>query len=218
MTRVKILAAAAVAAVAMVSDVRGADAQPAIDASVIAGVDEDLTAVGRLSVGGFWGFGKFAPEAHIGLDGFLRIDSSQGIAARSFNLIDIGARYGFLSDHFVGPFVSAGGGFGLFTGKPHERKIKGDMELCASANLPSEQPQDECTYRINKHLNARLGFGYGFRSGKKTTVAVRVDVHYWLLSLNDFDPTDTGAPVPSMVSRPQDVWSVLVGLEFMRWR
>ena len=73
-------------------------------------------------------------------------------------------------------------------------------------------------YQIDKNLNARLGFGWGFRSGPKTTVGVRLDLHYWLLSLSDYDPDRTGSPVPSMVPRPQQTFSVLIGLEFMRWK
>ncbi|HUH02254.1 MAG TPA: hypothetical protein VML75_09665 [Kofleriaceae bacterium] len=194
---------------------RAAAAEPAVDAMVITGIDKDLTAVGRLLAGGMYGFGKFAPEAHIGFDGFLRIDPEKGIAARSFSL-DIGARYGFTSDRFTGPYVSGGASYGFFILKPHERKVVDSPEVCASANLPPPN-QDDCTFRIDRNIAARLGFGYGFASGKKTTVGVRVDVHYWLLSLNDFEGVP-GAPVPSMVERPQDTWSVLVGLEFMRWQ
>lgn len=192
---------------------REARAQPALDAAVVFGVDEDLTAVGRLLAGGIWSFGKFAPEAHIGFDGFLPIKSSAGVTARSFSLINLGARYGFLSDRFDGPFVSGGGGFGLFTGKPHERQLDDDP-ACEVARPPS----DNCVYRIDKNLNARLGFGWGFQSSKNTTVAARIDLHYWLFSLNDFEDQPDGSPVPNMVDRPQASWSVLVGLEFMRWQ
>jgi len=195
-----------------------AAAQPAVDAGVISGVDQDTTAVVRLIAGGLWGFGRFAPEAHVGVDGFLRINGAHGISARSFNLIDLGARYGFKSDRFVGPYVTVGGGFGLFTGKPHERKVSGEPETCASADIPAGQPDDQCSFRIDKNLNARLGLGWGFASGAKTTVGVRLDIHYWLLSVSDFEDQPAGAPIPSQIPRPQSSISVLVGLEFMRWR
>lgn len=195
---------------------RAASAEPAVDALVITGIDQDLTAVGRLLAGGMYGFGKFAPEAHIGFDGFLRIDSDKGIAARSFS-IDVGARYGFTSERFVGPYVTGGASYGFFILKPHERKVVDAPEVCASANLPAGPGEDDCTFRINRNIGTRLGFGYGFASGKKTTVGVRLDIHYWLLSLSDFENLP-GAPVPSMVERPQDSWSFLIGLEFMRWR
>jgi hypothetical protein len=214
----RLLVAIALSAVTLATAPRAAHAQPAVDAAVLSGIDKDSTAIIRLVAGGMWGFGRFAPEAHIGVDGFLRIDSAKGIAARSFNLIDLGARYGFQSDRFVGPYVTLGGGFGLFTGRPHERKVVGEAEVCESANIPEGEPQDACSYQIDKNINARVGFGWGFRSGPKTTVGVRLDVHYWLLSLSDYDPGRTGSPVPSEVPRPQQTFSVLIGLEFMRWK
>lgn len=197
---------------------RPAAAQPAVDAAVLGGVDRDTSAVIRLVAGGMWTLGRFAPEAHIGVDGFLRIDADRGIAARSFNLIDLGARYGFQSDRFLGPYVTLGGGFGLFTGKPHERKVVDAPDVCESASIPEDQPQDACSYQIDKNINARLGLGWGFPSGPKTTVGVRLDVHYWLLSLSDYDRNRSGDPIPGMVPRPQQTFSVLIGLEFMRWK
>ncbi len=197
---------------------RSAAAQPALDAAVLGGIDRDTTAVIRLIGGGMWVLGRFAPEAHVGVDGFLRIAADKGISARSFNLIDLGARYGIQSERFIGPYVTAGGGFGLFTGKPHERKVVGEPEVCESADIPEGQPQDACAYQIDKNLNARLGFGWGFSSGPKTTVGIRLDIHYWLLSLSDYDRNRSGDPVPGMVPRPQQAFSVLIGLEFMRWR
>jgi hypothetical protein len=201
-----------------ISSEREAAAQPAVDAAVLSGIDKDTTAIGRLLAGGIWSLGKFAPEAHIGFDGFLRINKDKGIAARQFSLINLGARYAFTSDRFVGPYLSIGGGFGIFTGKPHERKVEGDAVVCESANIPDSQPQDQCVYRINKSVNGRIGFGYGFQSGKKTTVAARVDFHMWMLSLNDFEDQPNGAPVPNMVDRPVTTWTLTVGLEFMRWQ
>ncbi len=212
------LAAAGVCAV-LVSAPHRAAAQPAVDASVVGGVDTDMSAIARLSAGGLWAFGKFAPEAHIGLDGFLRIDTSQGIAARSFDLIDVGMRYGFLSSRFVGPFVTAGGSFGLFTGKPHERKLADDPEVCAAAPDNADgTPATDCVYRIDKNLVGRFGLGWGFPSGAKTTVAVRVDVNYWWLSLSDYDPKYGDAANPNLVPRPQATWTFMVGLEFIRFR
>lgn len=197
---------------------RPAAAQPAIDAAVMAGVDPDATVVVRLMGGGMWVLGRFAPEAHIGVDGFLRSAADKGISARAFNLIDLGARYGILSERFIGPYVTVGGGFGLFTGKPHERKVVDAPDVCESADIPEGQPQDACAYQIDKNISARFGIGWGFRSGPKTTVGVRLDVHYWLLSLSDYDPTRMGEPIPGMVPRPQQTFSVLIGLEFMRWQ
>ena len=212
------LALAALAACATLQISARAEAQPAVDAAIIAGVDQDTTAIARLYAGGFWAFGKIAPEVHVGFDGFLRIDTSQGIAARSFNLIDVGVRYGFKSDHFVGPYVSTGANFGLFTGKPHERKVTDDEELCSTADIPDGQPTDECVFRIDKNASFRLGFGWGFASSSKTTVGVRIDLNYWLFSVSDYDDQSPGAPIPREIARPQDSWALMVGLEFMRWR
>ena len=195
-----------------------ARAQPAVKALVSAGVDQDTSAIGRLQAGGMYGLiANLAVEAHLGFEGFLRLDSSKGIAARSFTLLDVGARYGFKSPRFIGPYVVGGGGFGIFTGNPHERKVT-DLATCESANIPANEPQDECTYRINKNLSARMGLGWGFPSGNKTTVGIRLDVTYWMFSLNDFNPEITGAPIPREVPRPQATWSVLLGIEFLRWR
>lgn len=190
-----------------------AAAEPVLDATVFAGVDQDVTAIGRAFAGGMWVLGRFAPEAHIGFDGFLRLDSDAGIAARSFTLLDLGARYAFTSERFTGPFVTAGGSFGIFTGKPHERKVSGDPETCMSA----PGAPDDCAFRIDKNASARLGFGYGFASSENATVAIRLDVHYWVFSINDFEDQSPGSPVPRDIPRPQDTLAFMLGLEFMRW-
>lgn len=190
-----------------------AGAEPVLDASVFAGVDQDVTAIGRAFAGGMWILGRFAPEAHVGFDGFLRLNGDAGVAARSFTLLDLGARYAFTSDRFIGPFVSAGGSFGLFTGKPHERKVDNDPETCMSA----PGAPDSCAFRIDKNASARLGFGYGFASSDNATVAVRLDLNYWMFSVNDFEDQAPGSPVPRDIPRPQSSVSVMLGLEFIRW-
>ena len=190
-----------------------AAAGPVLDASVFAGVDQDVTAIGRAFAGGMWVLGRFAPEAHLGFDGFLRLNGDAGVAARSFTLLDLGVRYAFTSDRFTGPFASVGGSFGLFTGKPHERKISDEPEVCMSA--PGSP--DDCAFRIDKNAALRFGLGYGFASSDNATVAVRLDVNYWVFSVNDFEDQAPGAPVPRDIPRPQDTVSVMLGLEFMRW-
>ena len=204
------------------TSVRDARAEGAIDGIVVLGVDQDVSGIGRLIAGGLYtlekiGLRNAAVEAHIGLDAFLRINSDKGVTARSLNLLDVGIRYGLTKQRFVGPYLAAGGNFGIFVAAPHERKIQGDMELCASAMIDEDQPQDECTYRIDKSVSARFGLGWGFRSGKKTTVGIRLDFTYWLFSLNDFEDQPKGAPIPRRVERPQSSYSFLVGFEFMRW-
>ncbi len=213
-SRLRVLVAALAACAILHLGTNKAVAQPAIDAALIAGVDQDTTAIGRLVAGGLYGFGKtrLAAEAHLGFDGFLRINKDQGIAAKSFNF-DVGGRYGIQSDHFVGPYLTAGANFGLFVGKPHERKVEDDPDVCATADTT-----DSCNYRINKNFNFRFGFGWGFASSKKTTVGIRLDVQYWLLSVSPFEDQPGGAPIPREIPRPQDSIAVMVGFEFMRWR
>ena len=186
-------------------------ARTALDAVVVTGLDQDTALAARLLAGGFVGWGNFALEGHLAFEGFFQL-ADKGVSARSLTIIDLGMRLGFGGHNFTGPFVSGGGGFGLFGGKPRERKIT-DAEACAGFGAP-EAP-DECTFDVDKNITGRLGFGYGFATGKKSTVALRLDFTYWLLSV---DGNQSASNVPaSRVARPQQVFSVLVGFEFMRW-
>lgn len=173
------------------------------------GADQRTTVIGRVLAGGMLRFGKFAPEAHIGFEGFLRADSSKGTQAQSFTLLDLGARYAFKDENFVGPFVNAGGGFGLFLGSPRDVNLTSDSKSCAG------YAGNDCTIQVDKHLNGRLGLGYGFKSGDKATVAVRLDYTLWWYSV-DTDQPD-GVPV-SQIELPQLAHAVTLGLEFIRWR
>ncbi|MBT8494643.1 MAG: hypothetical protein KJO07_16430 [Deltaproteobacteria bacterium] len=181
----------------------------ALSAIVMAGADQRTTVMGRLMAGGLIRFGRFAPEAHIGFEGYLRADSSQGTQAQSLTLIDLGARYAFSDEQFVGPFVAAGGGFGLFLGTPRDINFKDEPDIC--------NPDSACTVQVDKHLNGRLGFGYGFKSGDKATVAVRVDLHTWWYSI-DQDQMDADNIPLSQIDLPQLAYAVTLGLEFLRWR
>ncbi len=213
-----LVAGLAAAAFLQLGTARRAHAEPVLDASIISGFDQDLTVIYRLVAGGFWSFGKFAPEAHIGFDGFLPLTSDAGITALSANVLDVGARYGIMSDRMRGAYVSAGAGFGMFFKQPTERKVDGEPEICASATIPEGEDPDQCAFEIDKNFNFRFGIGWGFASGKNTTVGARLDVGYWLLSVKDYEDQAAGAPVPRLIPRPQDAWSVMIGLEFMRWQ
>jgi hypothetical protein len=195
---------------------RPASAGPslALDAHISSGVEQDLTVIGRLMAGGMLVFdpARFAIDAHLSFEGFLRVANDKGMSARSFGVGNLGFRYGFRNERFHGPYVAAGGGFGLISGKPRERKLADDTATCENAN----PPDDQCTFEIDKHVNGRLGFGWGFASGKRTTVGVRVDLMYWLFSVAE--EQESGSPPARFVERPQDAWSVMIGLEFMRWR
>jgi tetratricopeptide (TPR) repeat protein len=182
--------------------------QLALDGLLIAGIDQDVTAVARFMPGGMLGWGRFALEGHLSFEGFLRISNDKGVSARSVSL-DLGARYGFKSNRFVGPFVSGGGGFGLFGGIPRERKLDGDMATCGAFE------GGRCAFSIDKNISTRLGFGYGFEASRDTTVAVRLDAMYWFFSVDN--EQDMGAPAAGQVDKPQTALAVLLGLEFLHW-
>jgi hypothetical protein len=197
---------------------RRAQAEPVLDASIVSGIDQDLTVIYRLVAGGFWSFGRFAPEAHIGFDGFLPLTSDAGITALSANVLDVGARYGLMSDHMFGAYLTAGAGFGMFFKQPTERKVDGAPDICESASIPEGDDPDQCAFEIDKNMNFRFGFGWGFAASKKATVGLRFDIGYWLLSVKDYEEQPAGAPIPRQIPRPQDAWSFMIGLEFMRWK
>ena len=155
------------------------------------------------------GWGGFALEGHVAFDGFLRIRGDVGTSARSLSLFDLGLRYGFSGNRYVGPFVTAGGSFGLFSGKPRDRKLDGDTDTCAGFD------KGRCSFSVNKNIGTRVGFGYGFRSSDDTTVAVRLDAMLWFFSVDDSQLAS--APPAALVSKPQTDLAFLVGLEFMHW-
>lgn len=185
--------------------------RPAFNAMVVSGVDQDISAIARLIAGGFLNWGRFAVEGHVAFDGFLRVDDTKGLAGYSISL-DLGTRFAFSGENFRGPFIALGGSFGLLRGRPRDRKLTGDMETCAGFD---DLSPGNCAFDIDKNIAGRAGFGYGFAASKKTTVAVRLDFTYWLLSV---DAEQSALSVPAArVDKPQASYSVLIGLEFMRW-
>jgi tetratricopeptide (TPR) repeat protein len=182
--------------------------QVALDGLLIAGIDQDVTALARFMPGGMLGWGRFALEGHLSFEGFLRISNDKGVSARSVSL-DLGARYGFTSNRFVGPFVSGGAGFGLFGGEPRERKLDGDMATC------DRFEGGDCAFAVDKNISTRLGFGYGFEANRETTVAVRLDAMYWFFSVDN--EQEMGAPAAGEVDKPQTAMALLLGLEFLHW-
>jgi hypothetical protein len=184
--------------------------QIAVDGMVLTGLSTDLTAIPRGAGGISLNWGGFAVEAHLGFDFFFRLrGDSEGVAARTLTL-DVGARYGLRGDRFIGPFVAAGGGFGLMVGSPRERRLEDDEETCM-AQIGSS----DCSFDLDKNLSARLGFGWGFAASERTTVAVRIDAGYWLFSVDG--EQSVGSPPARFVERPQDALSLSIGLEFLRW-
>lgn len=192
---------------------RPADAEPVwvVDANLSSGVDTDATAIGRLHAGGLLLFGRFGIDAQVAFSGFLRVQDSKGVEARSFSPLNLGVRYAFSDAKFEGPYVALGGGFGFLSGKPRERKVE-DTNICASATN-----KQECSFDIKQQLNARIGLGWGFRAGKSITVAVRLDLTYFAFNVVDGEDQPAGAPNPRDISRPVDSVAVLIGLEFLRW-
>ncbi len=186
--------------------------RPAIDAVVIAGLDQDTALAARLLAGGFLGWGNVALEGHLAFEGFFQL-ADKGVSAQSLTVIDLGLRYGLGGHNFTGPYVSAGAGFGFFRGKPRERKLTDSPNICTGFGSPNDP--NSCTFDIDKNITGRLGFGYGFATGKKSTVALRLDLTYWLLSVDGIQ-SESNVPA-SRVTKPQQVFSVLLGFEFMRW-
>ena len=83
---------------------------------------------------------------------------------------------------------------------------------------PMDDTPDECTFRVDKNASIRLGIGWGFKQSKQTTVAVRLDFNYWVFSVSPGEDQPMGAPIPREIPRPQNSYSIMVGLEFMRWK
>jgi tetratricopeptide (TPR) repeat protein len=175
------------------------------------GADQQLSGLLRMSGGGLLSWEKFALEAKVGIDGFLRVDSDQGVSARSLTLLDLGVRYG-VNFRYLGPFVSAGASYGIFGGKPRERKLKDDTATCAGYDAAK---QGVCAFNIDRNIATRLAFGYGFAASKKTTVALRLEAQYWLFSVDS--EQEVGSPPASQVDKPQSAVAFLIGLEFLRW-
>jgi hypothetical protein len=182
--------------------------QLALDLGLMAGTETGLSGLARMVAGGLVNWGRFGIEGHLGFAGFLRTRDATGIAAREITLLDLGARFAFRdTDRFVGPFVSAGGSFGLITGKPRERRLKDDATSCAGTS------GNDCGFAIDKDLVGRVGFGWGFASSENTTVGLRADLAYMMFSVDDEQDT-----VPArQIEKPQGTFAILVGLSFMHW-
>jgi hypothetical protein len=183
----------------------------ALDLAVTGGIDQDLSSVARVLAGALLGWGRFALEAHVAGEGFVPLDGGRGINGRSVGF-DLGSRFAFSDARFRGPFIGLGASLGLFLGRPRERELSGEIETCRGFD---EGSPGSCRFDIDKNVAGRLGFGYGFGAGASTTLALRVDVAYWLLSV---DGAQQAGSVPAVrVEKPQQAVSVLVGLELMRW-
>lgn len=179
--------------------------QVVLTGGVLAGADQQLSGILRMSGGALLAWENFALEGRVGIDGFLRVDNDQGVQARSFTLLDVGARWG-ANYQFVGPFVSGGGSFGLFTGEPRSRKLKDDTATCGGG---------DCAFDIDKNIVGRLALGYGFKATDKSTVALRLEAQTWWFSVDDEQAI--GQPSAHDIEKPQTAVAFMLGLEFMRW-
>jgi tetratricopeptide (TPR) repeat protein len=185
--------------------------QVVLNAGAVFGADQQLSGILRMQGGALLSWEKFAIEGKVGIDGFLRVDEDQGVSARSLTLLDLGVRYG-LNYRYLGPFFAAGASYGVFGGKPRERKLDDDMATCAGFDTGSP---GQCAFNIDANIATRVGFGYGFAASKKTTVALRLEAQYWLFSVDE--EQETGSPPAFEVDKPQSAVAVLLGLEFLRW-
>jgi hypothetical protein len=190
--------------------------QLALDALVMTGVATDLTGIGRIIAGGMGGWGRYGLDAHLAFQGFLRTDNSQGVSGRSITVLDLGPRVTIRNNsRSIGPFVTAGAGFGFFSGSPHQRRFKAGNPSCAILASGGAEPPP-CAFDIDKHFDVRVGFGWGFEAASHTTVAVRVDLVEWFYSVDETQ--DLGSPPAGAVEKPQTALSFFFGLEFLRWR
>ena len=137
--------------------------QLALSGMVLSGITQDFGALARMGGGGLLGWGGFAVEASVGIDGFLRLKDSEGTSATSFRLIDIGARWG-PGSRSVGPFGSAGASFGVFFASPRERKVSGNSDVCSTVDTSGS---NTCTFAVDANITTRLGSGGGSRSTRR---------------------------------------------------
>lgn len=185
------------------------DGRPlAFGAMVSGGMDDKLTAIGRVFAGGMMVFGRLAPELHLSLDGFART-SDQGTQALSISVADIGVRYAFQDERFTGPFGTFGLGYGIFVGSSNQIDLVDDTETCANF------PGNDCSFDIDKLLTGRLGFGWGLEMSEDMTMAVRLDLTAWWYSAALEQPA--GNPTTEEVKKPHVALSLLLGLELLRW-
>ena len=179
--------------------------QKVLIGGILAGADQDVSGIIRFNGGGMLSWEKFALEARVGIDGFLRVDQDKGVQGRSFTLIDLGARYG-ANYRYVGPFVSGGASFGLFSGSPRERKLVNNDKVCGGG---------DCSFDMDMNIATRLAFGYGFRATDKSTVALRIEAQTWFFSADS--EQSIGNPAAVDIKGPHPSVAIMLGLEFMRW-
>ena len=181
----------------------------AFGAMVSGGMDDKLTAIGRVFAGGMMVFGRLAPELHLALDGFARTRDDQGTQALSISIADIGVRYAFQDERFTGGFGTFGLGYGIFVGGSNQIDLVDDTDTCAGF------PGNDCSFDVDKLLTGRLGFGWGFKTGEDMTMVVRLDLTAWWYSVALEQPA--GNPTTDEVKKPHIALSLLLGLELLRW-
>ena len=190
-----------------------ADIRAGLNVQISAGSEPDTTAIGRALLGGMVLFepARLALSAHLSADAFIQASNDKGVRGTSIGLINLGARYAFLDQRFVGPYIDAGWGFGFLTGDT-VRGVKDDPGTCDS----QRSGEADCTIDLNRQMNARFGLGWGFDPLESITVGVRLDVVYWMFSLDDTEATTDG-PIARFVDRPQDTVAIMLGIEVLRF-
>jgi hypothetical protein len=181
----------------------------AVGVMVAGGMDDKLSAIGRVFAGGMMVFGRLAPELHVSLDGYARTSGDQGSQALSLSIADIGVRYAFQDERFTGAFGTFGLGYGIFVGGSNQISLADDTETCANF------PGNDCSFDVDKLMTGRLGFGWGFAMGEGMTMAARLDLTGWWYSVAL--EQSAGNPTHDEVKKPHIALSVLLGLELLRW-
>lgn len=190
-----------------------ADTKFGLNAQLSAGSESEATAIGRALLGGVVLFEdvRLALSAQFSADAFIQGSGGQGIRGTSLGVINLGARYAFVDPAFVGPYIDAGWGYGLLFGDT-VLEFEDDPDVCGSQISGSP----DCSVPINRQMNAKVGFGWGFKPLDEITVGVRLDVVYWIFSLEDSDPNTEG-PIARFVDRPQDTVAIMLGIEVLRF-
>jgi hypothetical protein len=189
--------------------------QLGLDGQVTTGIATDLTGIGRIIAGGIASWGRYGVDLHLAFQGFLRFDENRGVSGRSISVIDVGPRIAFWNNsRSLGPFVAAGAGFGFFTGSPRERLVPPGIRGCPSVALGSAGGA-ACVLNLDKHVDLRVGLGWGFEVSEHATMVVRFDLVEWFYSVDG--PEDPSSP-PANPLEPQRALSFFFGLEFIRWK
>lgn len=139
----------------------------AVGAAFQEGMSTDVSGIHRANLGGALGFGRVGIDAAIQLeiwDPYKTGDVGTKIQAAGVNL---GARIAITDQpRFRGPFVAIGAGYLRLRQDYSQKRVN---ELFGVADIGPNA------------FGFRGGVGFGFATTKRVTIAVRLDVNYWLI-------------------------------------